>query len=105
MIILVTNYQDLIDFTPQIYADDFQIKTIYFNPWGFSRSGIKAQINEALKAVKLSEKYRIIFCIKNLFFGRRVEVALRELESLSPNNLILNVDRDDLELFLNNLSV
>jgi hypothetical protein len=105
MIIIITNYHDVIDFVKKFRANNVVIKVIYFNPWGFSRSGIKLQIMEALKYVEYSDQMKIIFCIKNLFFGRRLQIAISEIKLHWQNSQILKVDREEFESFFDNLSI
>jgi hypothetical protein len=105
MIIIITNYQDIIDLTAKINTNNIKIRVIYFNPWGFSSSGIKGQILEALKFFEYSDQMKIIFCMKNLFFGRRLQIAISEIKLHWQNSQILKVDREEFESFFDNLSI
>jgi hypothetical protein len=81
------------------------IKSLYFNPWGFSKLGIENQIEEALKNKIDNVNVEIYFVVKNLFFGRRKNIALEKIKALYPQNKIHVLTEEELILFFDNTSI
>ena len=80
-------------------------RLVYFNPWGFSRAGIEKSLIEVLKSEQVPEELIIYFCIKDLFFGRRSQIALNAITKIYPKNRLIKISETDLLLFLNNSSI
>ena len=64
----------------------FNIHVIYFNPWGFSISDIKNQARKATQEASMDCCHQFIFLLEDLFFGRRVNIAIGEVQSLYPKS-------------------
>ena len=80
--------------------------TVFFNPWGFSKSDIESKIQEALCGCLIEIDTEIFFYIENLFFGNRSKIALSKLRSIYPKNKIFEiVNAQELELFFDQPSI
>lgn len=98
MNIVITNIQHL-------DLDKDLNKFIYFNPWGFSKSGIASQLSNALNGIEFHAEDVIVFCIRDLFYGRRSEIAFQRISERFRRNKIIKLSPEEMESFLNNSSV
>jgi hypothetical protein len=81
------------------------IEIIHFNPWGFSKSNIEKQISAALYETYIPSNVLIKYCIKDLFFGRRSQIALEKIRQIYPKNEIIRIEENQINLILNNFSI
>jgi hypothetical protein len=96
--IIISNYENLKN-------DNHFYKLVYFNPWGFSRVGIARKIIESLSAISIAEDDKIYFCLRDLFFGQRSQIAFDAVSKAYSKNIILKISEQDLYLLLNNSSI
>jgi len=96
--IIISNLENL-------KIDNHFYKQVNFNPWGFSRIEIARKIIESLSTISIAEEDKIYFCIKDLFFGRRSQVAFDAVSEVYPKNIIWKISEKELYLLLNNSSI
>lgn len=99
-IVLITNLS--IDETTR---DNKNIVIINFNPWGFSKIGLQKQITEALVGKLIPSNVKVKYYINDLFFGRRSEIAFKKLKELFPDNEVIRIDIESVNLLLDNSSI
>ncbi len=78
---------------------------VYFNPWGFSKAQIKHQLLSTIEGLNVERADQIIFSLKDIFFGRRSEIAFQAILERYPQKKIIRLSLSQLELFLNDSSV
>lgn len=81
---LITNLQKD---SPQLKKINYD-NVIFFNPWGFSKKQLAADLLMKLIAFKPNADDEVFVIMKNAFFGRRVKFIF---ELLKKNNIIFNV--------------
>lgn len=85
--------------------DNKNLEIINFNPWGFSKLELQKQITEVLATKFIPLDVTILYCVKDLFFGRRSEIAFKRLKELFPKNEVIRIDIECVNLLLNNSSI
>jgi hypothetical protein len=101
-LLLITNYPN---FSKELKPFNESFEYIFFNPWGFSRKSIEVQLENILKNYQIQHEELIFYLVKDLFFGRRSDIAFKHLKSIIPTANINRISEKDLELLLNNPSV
>lgn len=100
MELLITNQNINLKFS------NAELHVINFNPWGFSKSGIRDQLLTAVKDELSKDIFRIGFYVTPLFFGARGKIAVNYLKILFPKSIVhVLTSSGEVELFLNNPSV
>ena len=98
--IVITNFE-----IPQNGTINSSLKVYFFNPWGFSKKGIEVQIRAAAEAINVVAEDEIYFCIKDLFFGNRSQIAFAELEKIFCDNCVERINLPTLCLLFDESSV
>jgi hypothetical protein len=84
MIYIITNVNLIYNF------DHNEVCTIFYNPWGFSRSSIKNEFLKTIESFNIKKDDQIIMIMKPLFFGKRVKIVETILFAHFKNVKILN---------------
>jgi hypothetical protein len=98
--IVITNIE-----LPENGTINSSFKVYFFNPWGFSKKGIKNQIGTLATTIRIEAEDKIYFCIKDLFFGNRSQIAFAELKKFFLDNRVERIDLPTLRLLFDESSV